>query len=135
TAWPARCHRPPARGQPAPEWAPPAHGVAVPCGCPIQHPVSLTTSSCSALHNLRGLWDNQRECGPAFRTIHDRCLATVSAGDALHNCQTEPRAAPLCCEERLEQAIDDWRGNARPAIGDFDFQTPRGVACREPTTT
>ena len=51
-------------------------------------------------------------------------------GDSLDNRQPQPRAAPLGRKERLEQPIEERRGNARPAVGDLDLQSAGVVNSR-----
>ena len=76
------------------------------------------------------LRNDQREGRAAFGAVGDGRPAAVGRGDPLDDRQAQAGAAAFGGEEWLEQPVEQRRRDARPAVGDLDFQPGRRVGRR-----
>ena len=67
----------------------------------------------------------QRECGASFRTVAGSHVAAVNFGNAADDGQPQAGAAALGGEKRFEHAAANFVGQARSAVGNFQFESAR----------
>ena len=77
------------------------------------------------------LGNSNGERGPAFGAIGHDDLAAVDFGNAIDDGQPQAGAVALGGEERLEGPAADFVGQARAAVGNFDFEAVAAGSRRE----